>query len=816
MKVLVASLRMALALVCVGVSLIMSGQYLGLFPDVDTLILQSRQKQCESIAIYSAAMIRDGKWDTLRAILNATAARDDELLSIGIRSRTGHLRLETGEHSQLWRSGSGAVSEVQPVVVPITLNRRPWGTIEYCYRPLYPSDWAQITMHPLMRLVALFAAAGLAIYSFMIGRMLSMLNSGHVVPERVSRALDTLAEGLLVLDENERIVLANAAFCKTVGETPENLAGRLAGELPWIRMHSGDGAPLPWTRAIEEMTPQIEEIMQYQLADDSRRIFSINSTPIQAGDGTHRGALATFRDVTQIEEHRAELETMLTMLRSSRDEITRKNRELEILATQDALTSCLNRRAFFERFEHLWSQALEQNKPLACIMIDNDHFKRINDTYGHAVGDEVLRQVSSLLRKNFSDGLVCRYGGEEFVVVLAGHDIQAAAERAERLRKELEQVRLEDPPELRISASIGVSERSLGAAEPQDLINESDQCLYVAKKQGRNRVVEYQPEYANIEQEPDADRNEEIAAATSNTQSVPFQAVTALLSALAYREAGTAEHSRRVADLCVMMAGSLLKQRETYILEIAALLHDIGKIGVPDNVLLKPDKLTSDEWKLMREHDRIGVEIVASTFDCPELSEMIRTYRAFYGGDSRSSHLPKGNEIPLGARILSICDSYDSMTTDRAYRKGCTHQAAVEELRRCAGTQFDPELVERFVVEMQTTKRASRASEEVLPKQVALEIGVQIERLADAIDHRDSGGLRSLASRLSEVANNNGIHSIAEVAVRLRDHAAQDDVQWMIVLRETQQLLNLCRSTQNAFLIGQSPSSPVAGSCEAG
>ena len=127
-----------------------------------------------------------------------------------------------------------------------------------------------------------------------------------------------------------------------------------------------------------------------------------------------RGALATFRDVTHLEEHRAELERMLGLLKNNRDEVRRKNRELEILATQDALTGCLNRRSFFEAFESLWAESQALNTSLACVMIDIDHFKKVNDTYGHNSGDEVLRQVVQF-REIFKDrGMVCRYGGEEF------------------------------------------------------------------------------------------------------------------------------------------------------------------------------------------------------------------------------------------------------------------------------------------------------------------------------------------------------------------------------------------------------------------
>ncbi|MEX1026724.1 MAG: diguanylate cyclase, partial [Candidatus Paceibacterota bacterium] len=439
----------------------------------------------------------------------------------------------------------------------------------------------------------------------------------------------------------------------------QTLAGTIASKLSWVHPTAQQPIVFPWVRAIREEAPQVEQLLKYRLSDGAERIFSTNSAPIIATDGKQRGTLATFRDVTHIEEHRAELEEMLTVLRSSRDEIKRKNRELEILATQDALTGCLNRRAFFERFDHYWDAAKKQNKPLACLMIDNDHFKLVNDTYGHQVGDDVLRAVAALLRKEFSEmGLVCRFGGEEFCVILPDHDARMARRLAEHVRKKIEVLRVESLPELRVSASLGVSDLSYEAKDPQDLLNQADMCLYVAKHQGRNRVIVFQPQFASMPTGaaetmeaslPDANHPAQPQSAET-VQSIPFQAVTALVSALAYRDAETAEHSRRVADLCVATAKGLLDQNHTHILEIAALLHDIGKIGVPDDILLKPDKLTNEEWHLMAQQHHIGIEIVAETFNSDELSEIMRTYHAFYGGHAKKKHLPVGEEIPYGGR----------------------------------------------------------------------------------------------------------------------------------------------------------------------
>lgn len=790
-KIYLASLRLALALVCVGASVILGAHWFGLLPDTKPIEMRAREMLSESIALNAAAHVRKGQWIDLKTTLQTQVDRNPDLLSVGVRSGLGVLRVETGHHDEIWPSDVADTSRVFALQVPITLNRRPWGNVELCFRQPTPNTFATVLDYPIVRLLLFFTICGMFAYTFFVARIIRIFNGTQVVPERVRGALDTLAEGLLVLDEKGRIVLANQAFANIVGVPPDELADTQASALSWV-VDTQSEEEFPWTQAIHKSEMQTQQKLRYKLENGRQRIFSVNAAPL-GKERSQRGALATFRDVTHVEEHRAELEKMLGLLRSSQDEIKRKNQELEVLATQDALTGCLNRRAFFEQADRLWEESKLKGTRLACVMLDIDHFKSVNDTWGHHIGDEVLRYTSQAIRTLFNDkGIVCRYGGEEFCVFLPHYDLEQAFAEAEKARLAISEIRLNDPAELRLTGSMGVSETRFDANSPQDLINQADCCLYVAKREGRNRIIAFN---ASMSTET-AEMEEARAAKESGRIDIPSQAVTALVSTLTYRDAATAQHSRRVADLCVRAAEGLLDATQTYVLEVGALLHDVGKIGVPDEVLLKPGPLTADERKLIARHDRVGVEIVSSAFECQPLSEIISNHLCFFDGSNGKSGEPTGEKIPIGARLLSIADSYDAMVTDRVYRQGFSHEEAITELRRCAGTQFDPLLVEHFASKITAPTPTFTHGALAIQKQMAIQIGYEVEQIATAIAEQDIETLRTLVERIGFVARNVEITEVIEAVEKIEAGVAEGEPEWMSLVRDAQDLLDICRSTQ--------------------
>jgi diguanylate cyclase (GGDEF)-like protein len=221
--------------------------------------------------------------------------------------------------------------------------------------------------------------------------------------------------------------------------------------------------------------------------------FTVNASPISSAKGKIRGALITFNDVTEIEEKNEELRRTLGKLKYSQREIKRQNQELHVLATRDPLTDVLNRRSFFQGFETLFAEAREENEELACIMVDIDHFKSVNDRFGHAVGDKVIKLLAKVLTEiSRPNDLVGRFGGEEFCVALPGANSNACAAVAERMRLAIQEGHgAKFANAMRITSSFGVSDVSNGAATVAELVDQADKSLYVAKESGRNRVVSW-------------------------------------------------------------------------------------------------------------------------------------------------------------------------------------------------------------------------------------------------------------------------------------------------------------------------------------
>ena len=796
MRHLSSTLRIVLGLVSLTVSALLMAGLLGLIPNVGTSAQKSRSAFCEAAAISFMALAPRMNEEQIRETFDSIRRRNPEVESIAVRTEDGNLLFTAGDHSSLWQTQGTEPVTAREFIVPIFASDKLWGQLEIRFREVAAGPLGHL-MRPEFSLSIFIGGALFLTFSLYLRRVLLHLNPSQVIPPRVREALDALAEGLLVLDNDQRIVLANSGFAQYTSLDVDVLIGKRACDVGFRHRDESSRLPLPWVATIGSGETSRGTLMNFG-EGPGERTFSVSTVAIHDEQNRCRGVVASFEDVTELDRKQKELRDALTSLKQSSDEIRQQNRELEWLATRDGLTGCINRRSFFKIFESSWEPAGSEPYELSAVMIDIDHFKSINDNHGHSRGDEVLRKVAAVIMKTAAeDDVVCRYGGEEFSVLMPDTSLDDAELRAERIRLGIKSLLVGD---LKVTASLGVSSLSQQAQSPQELLDQADKCLYVAKRHGRNQVVRFDKAQKQIAQLGDIAPTARKEPRKTDNVSIPFQAVTALSSAMSFRDQPTAAHSRRVADLCVATAEGLLSMRECYTLEIAALMHDIGKIGVPDAILQKSGRLTEGEWAIMRKHRVVSRQLVKATFGSEVLTEIVSQYSVWFDLSKGGQGGAPVSRPSISARVLAIADAYDSMTSEAVYRRRKSRTEAFEELRTCSGTQFDPELVERFVsaVRLRTGDRAEMPG---VSTDIALDIGLQIENLVAALDDQNLDDLRELTQKLHHTAERAGIDNMAEVADQLMDDLKQDK-DMISIMQTANELLDLCRLTQVSLIHG--------------
>jgi diguanylate cyclase (GGDEF)-like protein/PAS domain S-box-containing protein len=493
--------RLSFGLAALVVSMLLILDVFGVIPDPAMAQRQLRQNTSENLGLQVAQLLRRGDNLGIGKALTEFRQRSPEVQSVALIKTNGDLVAQVGEHTRHWQTQEAGRDNINQISVTLMQQARPWGRLEFSYQPYAPRTLAGLFRHHLLLMALFMGTVGFFSFYFFLRRALQYLDPSSVVPERVRRAFDTLSEGIAILDQSGQIMLTNSAFKYLHPNATADLTGRNIETLDWL--WSGldpDASRHPWRLAISKGEQTKGLMLPIAQPDGSTIKTVISITPVQAPDGAVRGCLISLENVSELHRVNEQLLNTLADLEQSNRQLAQKTEELQLIASRDPLTGCFNRRAFFELLETIYVKAKQDGGVFCCIMADIDHFKSFNDRYGHAVGDEVIRAVVRNLQGGLrQQDVLCRYGGEEFCIVLPNTPLQVALEVAERLRHSVEQnagSSLRTLQDVRVTSSFGAAESDATMLDPAELIGRADEALYASKKTGRNKVSAWSSEMA--------------------------------------------------------------------------------------------------------------------------------------------------------------------------------------------------------------------------------------------------------------------------------------------------------------------------------
>ncbi|MBN2484213.1 MAG: PAS domain S-box protein [Candidatus Omnitrophica bacterium] len=514
----------------------------------------------------------------------------------------------------------------------------------------------------------------------------------------LSTVFDSIQDGISVLDTGLNIVRVNEAMKRWYAH-----ALPLEGKKCYEAYHGRKKAcsRCPTLKALRTNKLEMYEVPLTQ-PDGITGTLELYAFPIVDNQGRSRGVVEYVRNISQrkrIEEERELLNRQLV----------KSNKRLHRLSLIDSQTRLYNHRYFEEVLIREFYRAKRSHHPLSIIMIDLDYFKSINDVYGHQFGDLVLRQFARVLKKKVRryDSAV-RFGGEEFIIISPGTDRVTALKLVQRI---FDHIHLYDfgnhkiKVKLKLSSAI-VSYPEDGAFEPMDLFKSVDRILNKVKEDGGNRIYTsgdlYTDRRLNLSGQVNAFNDisflqEKINRLNKRANQSLIEAVFAFAKTIKVKDHYTGTHTENTEHYVAEIAHSLnLPKEEVECIKQAAILHDLGKIGISEKILLKKSALTRKEYDEIKKHPNIAVDIIRPIQYLHDLIPSILHHHEWWDGTGYPHGL-SGEDIPVGARIIAVADVYHALISDRAYRKAFSHQDALNIIREGAGTQFDPEIVDRFL-----------------------------------------------------------------------------------------------------------------------
>lgn len=451
----------------------------------------------------------------------------------------------------------------------------------------------------------------------------------------------SVGDGVISTDAEGKIVFLNRVAEMLTGWRLEEAKGRPTGEVFEI-IHEFTRIRCP------DIVRKVLETGQTQEMDDQTILISKNgierpvedsAAPIVQENGEVVGVVLVFRDYTEKKQ---------------------KQDEIVFLSYHDQLTGLYNRRFYEEELKRLDTV---KNLPLTLVMADINGLKLTNDAFGHKAGDLILEKISEILINECrNDEIISRIGGDEFVILLPRVSAAEARVMIDRINKSVSTAKIENAI---LSISIGFAVKTTAAEDMNAVFKEAEDDMY------RHKLSE-------------------SSSMRSNT-------IDLIMNSLYEKNHREMLHSKRVSVICEAMATQMkFSQDDINRIRTAGLMHDIGKIAIVDTLLNKVGSLNRDEWDEIKRHSEIGYRILSSANEFSEIADYVLAHHEKWDGSGYPKGL-SGEDIPLEARIIAVADSFDAMTSDRAYRKGMSQEDAVKEVRRCAGSQFDPAVVEVFI-----------------------------------------------------------------------------------------------------------------------
>ena len=522
-------------------------------------------------------------------------------------------------------------------------------------------------------------------------RMSSVLELGELAEAMLrplTKAVGASQASLLLSSDSDFL----SQFADRLVEGEPITSIKLSKDSPIINWLSREDKPLP--RELIDLAPEFKG-----LEVESKRLDALGVEllcPIKSKSNVI-GILALSKKHSGGSYSTDDMDLLVTV--TSEAGVVMENAQLYARAKErahtDELTGLFNHRYFHERLDEEISRCSRFGDIFSLLFLDMDLFKAYNDIYGHLAGDEMLRQVGQYIKSSIRGiDMASRYGGDEFTVILPQASLEDAYRVAERIRKRIE-VEM-DSKGAPLTCSLGIASWPTDGVMREEIIQAADASLYYAKQMGRNRIC--------LASEI---TTSEVLSGGAKPDREPgiLSTIYALAATVDAKDHYTYGHSKKVSKYATDIAEALgYSQERIGTLRAAALLHDIGKIGVSDKVLTKAGPLSDEEWEPIRAHPKLGVAILKHVESLSGCLAAIQYHHERYDGTGYPAGL-KGENIPLDARIIAVADSYDAMTSLRPYRQGkFTPEQALAELERCAGTQFDPRTVEVFLSISRTAK----------------------------------------------------------------------------------------------------------------